>query len=176
MEIHTIEKAAFTLAGMVYFGPLTGEGWSKENPIGQLWTRFSQAFGKHTEWVAAHVRNQRISYEVNIYNEAEFQETKCFYTFVGVEVDGLEDLPYEMVGKIVPAGTYAHAIPRGDEIRTWEAALYEEWLPGSGFEAVKLGEYAYQLQVYEEGRFQGPGEQLVESEIDVFVPIVQKAS
>ena len=41
MEIQTIEKAELTLAGMVYYGPLTGEGWSEENPIGQLWTRFN---------------------------------------------------------------------------------------------------------------------------------------
>ena len=77
---------------------------------------------------------------------------------------------------IFVGGTYAHAIPRGDEIRTWEHELYEAWLPDSGFEAVKLAGYGYQLQVYEEGRFQGPGEQIAESEIDVFVPIVPTES
>lgn len=172
MEIRTTERAGFMLGGMVYFGPLTGEGWSKENPIGQLWQRFNQAFDKHREWVAQHVVNPQIGYEVNIYHEEEFQTTKCFYTFVGVEVDGLDELPFEMVGKAFPAGTYAHTVPRGDEIRSWERELYEEWLPHSGYELLQLGNYGYQLQVYEQGRFQGPGEQLSESEIDVFVPIV----
>jgi predicted transcriptional regulator YdeE len=175
MEIRVIEKDAFTLAGMVYYGPLTGEGWSSENPIGQLWQRFNQSFDKHGAWVAAHAVNPRIGYEVNIFNEEEFQETKRFYTFVGVEVDGLDDLPFEMVGKFLPASSYAHAIPRGAEIRSWEHELYEDWLPASGFQLLQLGDYGYQLQVYEEGRFKGPGEQLAESEIDVFVPVTRRA-
>lgn len=176
MEIRVIERGALTLAGMVYFGPLTGEGWSEENPIGQLWQRFNQAFDRHSGWVAEHAVNPQIGYEVNVFNEEEFQKTKCFYTFVGVEVDGLDGLPFEMVVKVLPGSTYAHAVPRGDEIRTWESELYEEWLPDSGRALVQLEGYGYQLQVYEQGRFQGPGEQLAESEIDVFVPVIHRES
>lgn len=88
-----------------------------------------------------------------------------------MEVDRLDDLPLELVGKALPAGTYVQAIPRGQEIGTWENTLYEEWLPQSGYELMVLQGYSFQAQVYEEGRFKGPDDLLAESEIDVHVSV-----
>ena len=156
---------------MVFYGALSGEAWSTENPIGQLWQRFNQFFDGNPEWVKKHTIRPEIGYEVNIWNEAESQETGRFYTFVGVEVDSLDDLPLEVVGKVLPAGTFAHAIPKGQQITTWEKDLYEAWLPGSGYELAPIGDYHYQLQVYEDGRFKGVGDLLEESEIDVYTPV-----
>lgn len=87
-------------------------------------------------------------------------------------MDGLDDLPLELVGKVLPGGVFAHAVPRGKQITTWEKTLYDEWLPESGYKLAPIGDYHYQLQVYEEGRFKGVGDLLEESEIDVYVPIV----
>jgi hypothetical protein len=36
VEVRVVEREGLTLAGMVYYGALSGEGWSEENPIGQL--------------------------------------------------------------------------------------------------------------------------------------------
>jgi len=175
MKPQIIEKDGMTLAGMVYYGPLSGEGWSGENPIGQLWQRFNKFFDKEFKWVENHALTPEVGYEINIWNEEEFQETKCFYVFVGVEVDQLDDMPLELVGKVLPAGTYAHTMPKGQEITTWEDYVYNEWLPESGYQLACFGDYHFQIQRYEEGRFKGLGELLKESEIDVYVPITKSA-
>ena len=107
MQVEFVERGPLILAGMSYYGPLTGEGWSRENPIGQLWQRFNQFFDSTPDFSEARPVNPGIGYEINIWNEEEWQETKCFYVFVGVEVDQLDDMPLEVVGKLLPAGTYA---------------------------------------------------------------------
>jgi AraC family transcriptional regulator len=118
MEVQFVERGPMTLAGMSYYGPLTGEGWSHENPIGQLWERFNQFFDRTPGYSQGRAVKPGIGYEINIWNEEEYQESKCFYVFVGVEVNQLDDMPLEVVGKVLPAGTYAHLTPRGKEITT----------------------------------------------------------
>jgi predicted transcriptional regulator YdeE len=73
---------------------------------------------------------------------------------------------------VLPGGVFAHAVPRGKQITTWEKTLYDEWLPETWYKRVPIGDHHFQLQVYEEGRFKGVGDLLEESEIDVYVPIV----
>lgn len=171
MQVEFVERGPIALAGMSYYGPLTGEGWSRENPIGQLWERFNQFFDSTPAFSNTRVMSPGIGYEIGIWNEEEYQESKCFYVFVGVEVDQSDDMPLELVGKVLPAGTYAHLIPRGREIATWERDFYEGWLPGSGYRVQAQGNYQFQIQAYEEGRFHGLGDMLEESEIDVYIPI-----
>lgn len=175
MQVQFVERGSITLAGMCYYGSLTGEGWSRENPIGQLWDRFNRFFDKTPGFSEVHAVNPAIGYEISIWNEEELQESKCFYLFVGVEVDQFDGMPLELVGKVLPASTYAHLTPKGQDITTWESAFYDDWLPGSGFQLLAYGDYHFQIQAYEEGRFKGLGEMLEESEIDVYIP-VEKAS
>jgi predicted transcriptional regulator YdeE len=175
MKVEFVERGPITFAGMSYYGPLTGEGWSRENPIGQLWQRFNEFFDRTPAFTESRVVNPGIGYEIGIWNEEEYQESKCFYVFVGVEVDRLHDMPLELVGKVLPAGTYAHMTPQGKGISTWERAFYEEWLPGSGYRVQAHNNYQFQIQAYEEGRFHGLGDQLEESEIDVYVPVEKVA-
>ena len=174
MKPQIVEKDGMTLVGMVYYGPLTGEGWSKENPIGQLWQRFNGFCETKWELIEDRVVNPKVGYEINIWNEEEFQQTKNFYVFVGVKVERLDDMPLELVNKVLPASTYACFTLKGQEITTWEEHVYNQWLPKSNYELVSLHGYHFQIQSYEEGRFKGPGELLKESEIDVYVPIKPK--
>jgi len=171
MQVEFVEKGTMALAGMSYYGPLTGEGWSRENPIGQLWERFNQFFDRSPSFSQHQAVNPGIGYEISIWNEEELQASKSFYLFVGVEVAQLEEMPLELVGKVLPAGTYAHLTPKGREITTWERAFYDEWLPGSGYELAARGGYHFQIQAYEEGRFKGLGDLIEESEIDVYIPV-----
>ena len=171
MQVEFVERGPITLAGMSYYGPLTGKGWSRDNPIGQLWQRFNQFFDRTPAFAESRVVSPGIGYEVGIWNEKEFQESKCFYVFVGVEVERLDGMPLELVGKVLPAGTHAHITPRGKEISTWEHTFYEEWLSGSGYRVQAHDDYQFQIQAYEEGRFHGLGDKLEESEIDVYVPV-----
>lgn len=173
MEIQVVEREGMTLAGMIYYGALSGEGWSAANPIGQVWQRFNEFLDRSPEYVEQYAIRPQIGYEVNIWNEEESQKTGRFYTFVGVEVDSLDEMPLEVVGKVLPAGAFAHAIPKGQQITTWEKDLYDRWMPESRYKLAPIGEYHYQIQVYEDGRFKGVGDLLGESEIDVFVPVAR---
>lgn len=174
MNPQLIEQGKKILVGMIWYGKLSGEGWSAENPIGQVWTRFNAFWDAHGAALKPHVVRSEIGYEVNIWNNQESEETGRFYTFVGVEVDGLEfTLPPQLVVKILPATTYAHLTARGAAITSWERTLYNEWLPQSGYKLASWYDYHYQIQAYEEGRFKGVGDLLAESEVDVFVPVVK---
>ena len=174
MEPQIVERDRMTLVGMGYYGPLSGEGWSAENPIGQLWQRFNRFWDAKSELIADRVVGPKAAYEVAIWNEEEYQATKSFYVFVGVEVKGLDEVPLELVSKVLPASTYALFTPAGKEITTWENTVYNEWLPESGFELASFHDCHFQIQCYEEGRFKGLGELLEESEIDVYVSLSQK--
>ena len=90
--------------------------------------------------------------------------------FVGVEVDHLEEVPLELFGKVLPAGTYAYFTPKGKEITTWEDDFYKGWLIKSGYQLSAVGNYSFQVQCYEDDRFKGV-DNLEESEIDVYIPI-----
>jgi AraC family transcriptional regulator len=173
MEPRIIEKGKATLVGMAYYGPIGGEGWSKENQIGQLWQRFNRFCETKWQLIEDHVINPKVAYEVAIWNEDEFEETQGFYVFVGVEVEQIADLPLELVSTVLPASTYAHLTPKGREITTWEGYVYNEWLPKSGYQLASLHDYHFQIQAYEEGRFKGLGELLEESEMNVYIPITQ---
>jgi predicted transcriptional regulator YdeE len=173
MEPDIVEKDRMTLVGMVYYGRIGGEGWSEENMIGQLWSRFNRFCETKWSLIEEHVLNPKVGFEVTIWNEQELQETKCITVFVGVEVDQLKEMPLELVAKSLPAGTYAHLTPQGEQIETWEKALYDEWLPQSGYRLASYADVHFQMLAYEEGRFKGVGDLLAESEIDVTVPLVK---
>jgi len=171
MQAEFVEREPMTLAGMSYYEPLAGTGWSWENSIGQLWQRFNQFFDRTPAFSESRTVSPGIGYELNIWNEEEHQEAKCFHLFVGVEVDQLDEMPLQVVGKVLPAGTCAHLTPKGKDIASWERTFYEGWLPVSGCRVQDFGDYQFQIQAYEEGRFHGLGDLLEESEIDVYVPV-----
>lgn len=173
MEPKILEKSEMTLAGMSYFGPIGGEGWSHENQIGKLWQRFNSFCETKWSLIEDHVINPKVGYEVSVWNDQEFEETKSVFVYVGVEVEGLEELPLELVFKVLPASTYAKLTPKGKRITTWENGFYQGWLPKSGYQLASYHDYHFQIQAYEDGRFKGLGEQLEESEIDVYVPVTQ---
>ena len=173
MEPTIISKEKMMFIGLEYYGSLSGEGWSSENTIGRLWQRFNKAWTSNKEILLGKLVKPEIGYEISVWNEAEFQETKNFHVFVGSQIDPeqLDDLPLEMVLRFLPESIYAFTTPKGDQIASWENDLYEEWLPGSGYKLAEINGHNYQIQAYEEGRFKGPGEALAESEIDVYVPV-----
>jgi len=165
-----LERGKMNLVGMTHYGPIGGEGWSEENQIGKLWQRFNKFC--EMKWVSIEDRviNPKLGYEVSIWNEDEFKETGDFCIFVGVEVEQLEEVPLELFGKILPAGTYAYFTLKGKEITSWEDDFYKGWLTKSGYQLSAVGNYSFQVQCYDEDRFRGV-DNLEESEIDIYIPI-----
>jgi predicted transcriptional regulator YdeE len=173
MQPEIITMGTMYFIGLEFYGSLAGEGWTSENTIGKLWQRFNTVWTRNEKGLLSKLIRPEIGYEISVWNETEFQEEKKFYIFVGSQIDPeqLEELPLEMVLRVLPENQYAFTTPAGDQINIWEQELYEKWMPGSGYKLVEINGYSYQIQAYEEGRFKGSGEKLAESEIDVFVPV-----
>jgi AraC family transcriptional regulator len=162
MEPKILEKEKIVLVGMVFYGdPFKNQaGWSQENEIGKLWKRFVA----REKTIKNRVENG--GYEVHIEPE-EYEETKNFYVFVGVEVEKVEKLPLEMFTKILPAAKYAVFTLKGKEITSnWQDKIYKEWLPQSGYEEA----HKFTIEYYDD-RFRGIDNS--ESELDIYVPIKQ---
>lgn len=162
MEPKILEKEKIVLVGMVFYGdPFKNQaGWSQENEIGKLWKRFVA----REKTIKNRVENG--GYEVHIEPE-EYEETKNYYVFVGVEVEKVENLPLEMFTKILPASKYAVFTLKGKEITSnWQDKIYKEWLPQSGYEEA----HKFTIEYYDD-RFKGIDN--TESELDIYVPIKQ---
>jgi AraC family transcriptional regulator len=162
MEPKIVEKDETTLVGMVFYGdPFREEpGWSEGNEIGKLWERFTEKSD-----LVKNVSSQG-AYEIHI-EPKEFEETKRYYVFVGVEVERPEDVPPEMFVKVFPPTKYAVFTFKGEDITSnWADRIFKKWLPDSGYE--EAGKFV--LEYYDDERFKGM-ENLEESELDVWVPV-----
>jgi AraC family transcriptional regulator len=169
MEPQLIERGEMVLVGMVYYGDpfKSAGGWSQENEIGKLWQRFEAYWEKHDD-AFQHVVNPKVAYELHIGTD-EFAETKEYYVMAGVQVSEIKSPPLPTFVKVLPPTQYAVFTLRGDEIRSnWHAAIYDEWLPGSGYREA----FEVTIERYDGDRFKGADDP--ESELDILVPIVAK--
>lgn len=168
MEPKIIEKGPIIIAGMDFYGnPFTGEGWSEENEIGKLWSRYG-AFMEANADRAKNAVDPNLAFEAH-YEPAEYGETKNFYVMVGAEVSAVDELPLELCVRVFPATTYAVFTFAGEEIKSnWPDRIFKQWMPGSGYEEA----HKFIFEVYDGARFKGM-DKLAESELDVYVPIRQ---
>jgi len=169
MDVQIVERGETKLVGMVFYGDPFKEvqGWSDENQIGRLWTRFSAYWEAHPE-LFEHVIEPSVGYEVHIGTE-EYEETREYFIFVGAEVSSFESVPPVTFGKVLEAGTYALFTLKGKEIASnWGDAIYKEWLPASEY---KEG-LPYTVERYD-ARFTGPEDP--ESVLEIWVPVKPKA-
>jgi len=92
-----------------------------------------------------------------------------YEVFAGLEVEKLENVPIEVVVKILPPTKYAVFTLKGKQITSdWPKMIYDEWMPGSGYQEA----YKYQFQLLDR-RFKGV-QNLEESVLDVYVPVKMK--
>ena len=170
MEPTIVEKDEMILAGVEFYGDpfKDAEGWSKENEIGKLWSRFEALWEREGASIKT-VIDPGVGYEVHI-EPPDCKDTKRLYVMVGAHVGGIEGLPVEMCARVLPAGTYATFTLRGEQIRSdWANAIFEDWLPASGYEEA----HAFLMETYDAERFKGTDDP--ESELDVYVPVRKMA-
>jgi AraC family transcriptional regulator len=166
MEPTIVDKAQIILLGLGFFGDpfASSGGWTEENEIGRLWGRF-MVYLEHNGDRIRHVKDSTVSYEVHIWDE-EAASRGHFEVFVGLEVEELEDVPVEVVAKILPPTKYAVFTLRGEQITSdWPKMIYEDWMARSGYQEA----HRYLIQAYDQ-RFKGLHD-LEESELDIYVPI-----
>ena len=169
MKPTIIETDQMLLVGCGFYGdPFSlSPGWTEENEIGRLWSRFMAYLAQHGQHIK-HVKGEMVMYELHIYNE-ETTRTGEFEVFVGLEVGRLQDVPLALSVKLLPPATYATFTLVGEQIvGDWPMMILTDWLPESGYES----DFAYSIQRYDE-RFKGL-DRLGESEIEVYIPLTQQ--
>jgi AraC family transcriptional regulator len=135
---------------------------AEQNEVGELWKRFV-GFCQSKENPIKHAVT-KAGYEVWFDFEVK-GDTPNKYTFVGIEVEKIEDPPLELVAKFLPETRYAVFTLKGSEIKTGLPRIWKEWLPES--ELVKS--YDYLIEYYDFRRFKGLYDP--DSELDFMVPV-----
>jgi AraC family transcriptional regulator len=137
-------------------------GWSEQNAIGQLWKRFENFYQNKKDLIKHSVSES--GYELWIDFEGD-KESKNKYIFVGVEVEKIEDLPVELIAKILPETRYAVFTLKGQEIKSDWSLIWKKWLPDAGLET----SFDFMIEYYDSQRFKGIDNP--DSELDIYVPI-----
>lgn len=165
MEPTIVEKGKITLVGFSFFGDpfAEGGGWTEENEIGRLWNRFMGYLADHRPRIK-HVKDDAVAYEVHVETE-ETAPKGHREVFVGMEVEKLEDVPVELLVKVLPAATYAVFTLEGEQIASDWSKMIQEWMLGARYESA----YPYGFQLYDE-RFKGV-DNLAESVLEIHVPV-----
>ncbi len=170
MDHELIEKEKMYLVGLQHHGSMLGSKDPIEDRIETLWKRFSSFCRDNWPDIEDKVVHHKLSYELQIWNEEELQESGDLYVFVGVEFEDLEDVPLELSGKVLPAGKYISFKLQGEEIKTWEEDILQDWFPRDDYWIRSFGDNLFHLQCFHEDKFKGV-ENLEQSELEVLVPV-----
>ena len=156
MEPKIVNLPQFYVVGVCVYGD------GKSGLFPKVWDVYFR-MRKDMKW-----KNEKVGYGVEFYTEEFQKEKKWFYMACG-EVENLDNIPAAMVGKIIPARTYAVFTHKGllrDLGKTFQH-VYHEWLPKSKHKIADC----YDFELYDE-RFQGGDNP--DSEIDIYLPVVEK--
>ena len=167
------EQKQLILLGCNFYGnPFHSAGeWSKENEIGKLWIRFGENYQKYSFLLDKLNAFPGKSFEVH-FEPSDYKNTKNFEIFVGIAVEQLiEDIPLEFVFKILPASKYASVTSHGTDYSSVDF-LFSEWLksPKSKYKQ----SYPFMIEYYDEKRFNARNMDNPKSEIDWWIPVVEK--
>lgn len=165
MEPIILEKKEIVLLGMSFYGdPFdTHSGWDEENEIGRLWYRFMNFLENNAAQIS-HLAHPEAGYEVHIYHPETITRGD-FEVFVGLEVEKVENVPIELLIKVLPATTYAVFTFQGEEIVSDWVMQIDQWNSKAGYQRAHPFSFQYLDQ-----RFKGV-DNLAESELDVYMPI-----
>ncbi len=169
MQPTIVKKDEIILVGVSFYGdPFeTSAGWTEENQIGRLWQRLMAYLGAHPDKIQHRVPIHA-SYEVHIYGP-ETMTKGLFEVFVGIAVEWLESVPVDLLVKILPAAEYAVFTLQGVQISSdWHLEV-DAWITAAGYQRT----HPFSFQYYDE-RFKGL-DQITESLLDVYVPVVKLA-
>src|SRR5580704_57413 len=124
MEPKIVEFPQILCVGVPYYGD------NQNAEIAAAWPLFNS--------LAEQIKNKkepRVHLGVETYT-AEFDSQRKWFYLAAVEVTSLDEIPVQLVGKIVPANRYAVFTHQGKlpgKIKDTFRYIYGEWLPGSGY-------------------------------------------
>lgn len=161
-----LDHPPIRVVGMSFYGDpfAASNGWTEENEIGRLWSRM-MAYWQSSSGSILHVRDPEVMLEIHVWDKAS-RLTGEFDVFVGVEVTELENVPVDLLVKLLPATTYAVFTLEGEEITAdWAQGIYGDWMIEAGYESA----HSFMIQHYDP-RFKGL-DHLEGSELDVYIPV-----
>lgn len=165
MQPKIVNAAQIILVGMSYYGdPFeTSAGWTEENQIGCLWQRLMDYLADKADSIKFRVPVDA-SYEVHIYGPETM--TKGFFeVFVGIPVERIEEVPVDLLVKILPPVRYAVFTLHGKQISSdWHLEI-NQWIQDAGYQHM----HPFSFQYYDE-RFKGV-DKIEESILDVYIPV-----
>jgi AraC family transcriptional regulator len=158
------EKRKLQLLGCSYYGnPFhTAKEWDTENEVGKLWKQFMNLSIKYSNMLSRNCTSP-LGYEVHIEPE-EYSTTKNYYVFIGVEAANIQEMPLEMVLKILPETRYVKFTTKVAN-KDVGVAIFREWMPRNGY----IQAYPYVIEAYDSNRFKSVEDN--ESEIDWYIPV-----
>lgn len=148
MEGKILTIKGFKAVGITYFGN------NKNGEIPNLWNTFNKRYKDIKQKSKSMLCYGVCDDEAD--SQGRFPYTAC------AEVDIFEDIPADMVTKVVPEGNYLVYTYKGaiKDICEFYNNIFAKWLPTSGHEI----DYRPQFELYDE-RFMNNGE------FDVYIPI-----
>ena len=152
--------------GLSFFGdPFSSSAeWTEENEVGRLWNRF-MGYINNTEELKYLLQKEKW-YEVWI-EHPESKEKGFFEIFVGTNIDSLDNVPYDLQIKVLPATEYAVFTVKGEQIKTdW---AYQQYKKGLDTGKYRKSSFDFCIELYDE-RFKGV-DKISESELDYYFPI-----
>ncbi len=170
MDYEIVEKEKIRIAGLNYHGSITENGVAFEERVEDLWRKLSEFCMNKWDSIEESVINPKLSYEVQVWNEQELEESGRMDVFVGLEFEDLESIPLPLVGKVLPGGKYISFVLQGEEIEGWEEYLLQEWFPESDYWLRSFEDQLFHVQCFHEDKFRGV-ENIEESELEVLIPV-----
>jgi len=135
MEPKIINKPAFTMVGMPYFGK------NEHQEISQLW----EAFNRRMEALGG-IKNETGEAAIGLCITPEITPPEGGFEYVaGLPVTAVEEVPEGFVVRHVPDHTYAVFAHKGDlaSLGATYAYIYENWLPQSGYQLADRIDFEY---------------------------------
>ncbi len=169
MEYEIVDKDDIKLIGLNYHGSITEDDVGFEERVEDMWRRLSEFCINRWDSVEDKVIDPEWSYEVQVWNEHELEESGKMDVFVGMESTDLDDIPIQLVAKVLPQGKYLSFKLEGEEIQGWEEYLLQEWFPESDYWPRTYGDRLFHIQCFHEEKFKGV-ENIEDSELKVLIP------
>jgi len=135
MEPKIINKPAFTMVGLPYFGK------NENQEISGLW----ETFNRRMEALGG-ITNETGEAAIGLCTTPEITPPEGGFEYVaGLPVTAVEDLPEGFVVRHVPEHTYAVFAHKGDlaSLGATYAYIYENWLPQSGYQLADRIDFEY---------------------------------
>lgn len=166
MESRIESRPATVLVGLSFYGDPFSQsaGWTEENEIGVLWTRFMKRREESRDSFPPFLGPEEL-YELHIPDPGT-AETGQYEVFIGYAIAYPLQAPPELLVKVLPPSTYARFTLTGDAIvdRDSYVDMYA-WIESEGLTPA----HEWMFNLYD-SRFKSLT-RLGESELDVCIPV-----